>query len=396
MVPIPHANLPVLHEDPFSTQLLTDPLPFHRRLREAGPVVYLSRYDVYAMGRFAEVEAALLDWQSFASGQGVGLMPARPEPRSAIIELDPPEHDASRHTLGPMLAPRMLSELADRWQVIAERLVDQLLEREYIDGVHDLAEAFPLSVFPDAIGVPMAGRDDLLKYSDHLFNIFGPANELVERGADSFPGIARGIEVVVRREALTEGGIGTKLWRAADRGDITPELAGGLVRSLLIAGIDTTVHSLGAILEAFLHAPEQWQKVRADPRRARVAFDEAVRWGSPVQTFFRTATKDVAIGEAVVPEGKKIMMFLASANRDPERWNDPDAFDLDRDPSGHVGFGMGIHRCIGQHVARLEAETVLRALAAKVRTIEPAGEPSRHLNNTLRGWGSLPVRLVPA
>jgi 4-methoxybenzoate monooxygenase (O-demethylating) len=127
-----------------------------------------------------------------------------------------------------------------------------------------------------------------------------------------------------------------------------------------------------------------------------VSFDEAVRWESPVQTFFRTATVDVRVGDHVVPAGKKILMFLASANRDPRRWDDPDTFDLSRDPSGHVGFGMGIHQCAGQHVARLEAEALLTALARRVRHIELAGPTRRHHNNTLRAWESIPVRVEPA
>jgi cytochrome P450 len=112
-----------------------------------------------------------------------------------------------------------------------------------------------------------------------------------------------------------------------------------------------------------------------------------------VQTFFRTATVDVRVGDHVVTAGKKILMFLASANRDPRRWTDPDAFDLSRDPSGHVGFGMGIHQCVGQHVARLEAEALLTALARRVETIELAGPTRRHHNNTLRAWESIPVRV---
>ena len=184
-----------------------------------------------------------------------------------------------------------------------------------------------------------------------------------------------------------------EIWAASDRGDITAEQAPLMVRSLLTAGVDTTVHGLSAVLYAFATNPDQWQRLRADPSLARVAFDEAVRWESPVQTFFRTATVDVRVGDHVVPEGKKILMFLASANRDPRRWDDPDAFDLSRDPSGHVGFGMGIHQCAGQHVARLEAEALLTALARRVRTIELAGPTKRHHNNTLRAWESIPVRV---
>ncbi|WP_223733363.1 cytochrome P450 [Streptomyces purpurogeneiscleroticus] len=133
--------------------------------------------------------------------------------------------------------------------------------------------------------------------------------------------------------------------------------------------------------------------LRERPELARAAFDEAVDWQSPVQTFFRTATADVDIAGTVIPKETKILMFLGSANRDPDRWENPDRFDLTRDPSGHVGFGMGIHQCIGQHVARLEAETLLAALARRVTGIELAGEPQRHPNNTLRSWASLPIRM---
>jgi cytochrome P450 len=157
--------------------------------------------------------------------------------------------------------------------------------------------------------------------------------------------------------------------------------------------VDTTVHGLSAVLYGFATNPAQWQRLRELPSLARVAFDEAVRWESPVQTFFRTATVDVRVGEHVVPEGKKILMFLAAANRDPRRWDDPDSFNLSRDPSGQVGFGMGLHQCIGQHVARLEAEALLTALARRVRSIELAGPTVRHHNNTLRAWESIPVRV---
>lgn len=113
-----------------------------------------------------------------------------------------------------------------------------------------------------------------------------------------------------------------------------------------------------------------------------------------MQTFFRTTTEPVEIGGEQLPAGAKVMLPLASANRDPRRWRGPDEFDPSRDPSGHVGFGMGIHQCVGQHLARLESEALLTALARRVTAIELAGEPVRHLNNTLRAWESLPIRIT--
>ena len=385
--------------DPFSDDVLADPHPFHRDLRDAGPVVHLERYDVYAMGRYAEVHAALVDWQRFESGAGVGISNFRTEtpwrPPSLLLETDPPRHDAPRHVLEPILAPRALRRLRDSWEATAVDLVDQLLERGTIDAVTDIAEAFPLRVFPDAVGIQQEGREHLLPYGDHTFNAFGPDNHLIERGKNRLPEVAGWVNEQCARDRLTADGFGARIWEAADRGDITHEQAPLIVRSLLTAGVDTTVHALAAVIEGFLSAPDQWEVVRRDPSRARIAFDEAIRWASPVQTFFRTATVDVPLADTVIPAGHKILMFLGAANRDPRHWSDPDRFDLSRDPSGHVGFGMGLHQCVGQHVARLEAECVLRALADRVRAIEPAGEPRRHLNNTLRAWASLPIRLAP-
>jgi cytochrome P450 len=202
------------------------------------------------------------------------------------------------------------------------------------------------------------------------------------------------VNSVCARDVLSADGFGARIWAAADRGDITPEQAPLVVRSLLTAGVDTTVHGLSATLYALAGNPAQWARLRAEPRLARVAFDEAIRWESPVQTFFRTTTTDVTVDGVLIPEGKKILMFLAAANRDPRRWADPDTFDLGRDPSGHVGFGMGLHQCAGQHVARLEAEALLTALARRVSGIELAGPTRRHHNNTLRAWDSIPLRLT--
>lgn len=154
------------------------------------------------------------------------------------------------------------------------------------------------------------------------------------------------------------------------------------------------VHGIGALRHACATHPEQWARLRSDPSLVRVAFDEAVRLESPVQTFFRTATVDVSIAGPIIPAGAKILMFLGAANRDPRRWVDPDVFDLARDPSGHLGFGMGIHHCVGQHVARLESEALLSAMLDRVASIELTERPVRHHNNTLRAWRSLPVRIT--
>ncbi len=355
-------HAPLSDADPFGHDILESPDAFHAMLRDSGPVVYLNRYDLYAMGRYAEVHAALTDWQDFESGAGVGLSNFRLEkpwrPPSLLLETDPPHHDAPRAVLSEILSVRALRRLRDLWCADADELVAALPANTPIDAVPEIAEAFPLRVFPDAVGIGADGRENLLPYGDHLFNSFGPHNDLVVAGEPRIAAVSGWVNEQCGRDRLTpvgrdgHGTFGAQIWAAADRGDITTDQAPTIVRSLLSAGVDTTVHGLAAVLHAFATNPDQWDLLRANPSLARIAFDEAVRVEAPVQTFFRTATRDILVGDVLIPEGKKILMFLGSANRDPRHWDNPDAFDITRNPSGHVGFGMGIHQCVGQHVAR--------------------------------------------
>ncbi|WP_072802954.1 cytochrome P450 [Rhodococcoides yunnanense] len=398
---VPNADVPTSHVDPFGPDTLGNPLPFQRELRDAGPVVYLDRYDVFAFGRYQEVHAALTDWQTFQSAAGVGLSNFRYEkpwrPPSLLLEADPPHHDAPRAVLSKVLGPRALTKLRAAWMDDARALVDDVLASGHeFDAVTALAEAFPLRVFPDAVGIPDNGRENLLPYGDHLFNAFGPSNSLVAKGAPRVAELSGWVNAHCARDVLSDSGFGAQIWAAADRGDITYEQAPLVVRSMLSAGVDTTVNGLASVLYALASHRAQWNRLRADPvALCRSAFDEAVRWESPVQTFFRTATRDIEVGGTLIPDGSKIVLFLGSANRDPRRWENPDEFDLRRDPSGHVGYGMGIHQCVGQHVARLESEALLSALVARVESIDVAGPVTRHPNNTLRSWESIPVRVTP-
>jgi len=141
--------------------------------------------------------------------------------------------------------------------------------------------------------------------------------------------------------------------------------------------------------------PQQWQKLRQDPGGfARAAFEEAIRLESPVQTFFRTTTRATELGGAPIDADRKVLVFLGAANRDPRQWRDPDSYEIERKNIGHVGFGAGIHVCVGQLLARLEGEVVLQSLARRVSRLELAGEPERRFNNTLRGLKRMPLRLV--
>ena len=168
------------------------------------------------------------------------------------------------------------------------------------------------------------------------------------------------------------------------------------MRSFLSAGVDTTVNGIGNALWCLARHPEAYAKLHADPTLARAAFEESLRYESAVQTFFRTTSRPVELAGVRIPAGSKVLTVLAAANRDERQWPNPERFDIERRPTGHMAFGSGIHGCVGQVVARLEGELVLAALAKRFARIELAGEPTRRLNNTLRALATLPLRLTPA
>jgi cytochrome P450 len=253
-----------------------------------------------------------------------------------------------------------------------------------------------MMVMPDAVGLSKEGREHLLPYAATVFNMFGPDNALRRAAVAQMAPHVEWISAQCKREALSGDGIGAMIHAGADTGEVTRQEAELLVRSLLSAGFDTTVHGLGAAMRSLTENPDQFAALRADPSKARAAFEEAVRLETPVQTFFRTTTRDVELGGAAIPEGEKVLMLLGAANRDPRKWPDPDRYDIDRLTAGHVAFGAGVHMCVGQLLARLEGEALLAALARALARIEPDGEPTPLLNNTLRGWTRMPVRVTAA
>jgi cytochrome P450 len=391
---------PISSVDPFADDFLAEPYPFYEELRDAGPVVWLEHYGVWACARHAEVHAALSDWETFSSAAGVGIDDFRRtkpwRPPSLILEADPPLHTRSRTVMNRALSAKAMAGLRAGFQEAAESLADNLIARRRFDAIKDVAEAYPLSVFPRAIGLGSDGLDNLLPYGGMVFNGFGPRNAHFNAAMAEAAKVVPYINGQCARAALSPDGLGATIWAAVDTGEITAEEAPLLVRSLLSAGLDTTVVGIGNALYAFATNPEQWTALRENRSLTRPAFDEVLRWESPIQTFFRTTTRPVEVGGIEVPRDAKILLFLASANRDPRKWNDPERFDVSRRATGHVAFGAGIHLCVGQMLVRLEAEMIIAALADRVARIDIVGEPRRKLSNSLRQFASLPIELIPA
>jgi cytochrome P450 len=244
------------------------------------------------------------------------------------------------------------------------------------------------------VGLTPDNRQHLLTYGAMVFNAFGPLNEVFHESARDVDKVAAWIMDQCRRENLKPGLLGDQVYQAVAGGNITEDEALILVRSFLSAGVDTTVHAVGNVLWSFATNPAEWAKVKADPSIAPRAFAEVLRYESPFQTFFRTTAREVELAGAKIPANEKIMLSIGSANRDPRQWERPDVLDIDRDIRAHVGFGYGIHACIGQMISRLENEVLITELAKRKIDLEVTGETRHVVHNTLRGFAHLPMRFT--
>jgi cytochrome P450 len=386
--------------DPFSDEFLADPFPALARLRDAGPVVYLERYGVFAVARHEQVQAVLKKPGVFSSAAGVGITNIAAEnpwrKPSILLEVDPPVHTHNRKVVARALAPRSLAYLQEVFDRRAAELAAELVARGSFDAVPDLAEIFPTRVFPEAFGIADDGRDQLLAYGAMVFNGHGPRNHLFESSMAGAESVIGWITEQCSRSSLRPDGLGALIYAGVEAGEVTEDEAALLVRSFLSAGLDTTVSAIALGVLDFARNPAQWQALRQDRSLARNAFEEVVRIESPVIGFFRTTSEPVPLDGASLPAGVKVLVFFAGANRDPRRWDQPDRFDIQRKVSGHMGYGTGVHNCVGQVIARMEGEAVFRALAERISSWRLDGEPRPRLNNTLRGLDTLPVAVDPA
>jgi cytochrome P450 len=390
--------IPSIDDDPFSIAFLSDPYPHYEGMREKGSVVWLSQYACYAVTRYDEVQEVLRDWETFSSAAGVGLVNFKKEkpwrPLSPVLEADPPLHTRTRAVLNRVLAPANIRKLRDRLHSEAEDLVARVVEMGQFDGVRDFATYYPLKVFCDAVGVPEVGRENILAFSSMVFNSRVPGNALTEAAFTKADTVSNWITANCARERLTTNGLGAQIYEAADNGELSVEEAPMLVRSLLAAGVDTTAGALANLIWCLATFQDQWKTLKQNPALVRNAFDEGLRYEGASQVLFRTAARDVDLAGFRLRSDRKIAAFVASANRDPRRWANPDKFDIERRSAGHITFGTGIHGCVGQMLARLESEILLSVFVPKIKSLEFSGEPTRRHNNVHRGFERLPIRVV--
>lgn len=388
---------PVLNDDIFSRAAVRNARAVDDALRELAPVVKLGRENITMVARHAHVTEGLRDWQSFSSRSRPWHDPNSVRPEILLVD-DPPRHSEVRPVIASALSPKALSKMATDFNADANALVRDIAQRsgETIDVVQAISRPFVYKVLPDLLGLPEAGRENMTAFGHMVWATLGPQNELFAEAMQNVGPVIAWVDACCNRENLEPEKLGMQMFLAADRGEITGDEAKLLVGILLSAAADTTVMTLSTAMRAFSLFPDQYSALRAQPSLLRSAFEESLRWDSPSRMAGRIATRDVEIEGYVIPKGERCGLMFAAANRDPRKWPDPERFDIRRDLRGSVGWGYGVHACVGRVLALLEADALLGALIKYIDRFEPAGEPEPWMTTIGHGPASLPLKIHAA
>jgi cytochrome P450 len=386
-------NLPSTDEDLFSRASVLDARAVDDRLREMAPVVWLNRENIAMLGRWEHVSEGLRDWESFSNTSRPWHDPNSVRPEILLTD-DPPKHTRVRAILGAALSPRQLKVMEQHFHKIAAEQADALLARsgQVIDAVADITAPFVHKVLPDIIGMPDKGREQMSAFGHAVWATMGPMNELFDEAMTGAQPLLEWAAWACARAQLDPDALGMHMYAAADRGEITEVEAHLLVMTILSAGADTTVITMANAIRAFCQFPDQWKALQAEPSLLRNAFDEALRWDSPSRMAGRITMKDVEIDGHVIPAGTRCGLMFAAANRDPRKWADPERFDIRRDLRGQLGWGYGIHSCVGRTLAQLEADALFGALIERIDRFEAAGDPEWWITTIGHGPAKLPIR----
>jgi len=391
-------DIPVFPYDIFTPDAVRNARAVDDELREFAPVVRLHD-GVVMLGRHEHVTKGLLDWQSFSSASRPWHDPDSPRPEILLTD-DPPRHTQVRKVIQDALSPRALERSKAVFEHAAREFVSELRARakkpggEAVDAVGEITQAYIFRVLPDVLGLPQEGRHHMHGFSQMVWATMGPPGELFDEAMrHDYSEVIEWLNATCERDAIDPEGIGAEFFRAADRGQVTLAEAKLLLQTVLSAGADTTYLTMANAIRAWALFPGEYAKLRADPKLLRNAFDESLRWDSPSRMAGRIATKDVEIEDYLIPAGTRCGLMFAAANRDPRFWDAPEEYRIERDTKHSLGWGYGVHGCVGRMLAQTEAQALLGTLVREVASFEIAGDYEPWMTTVGHGPMRQPVRL---
>jgi cytochrome P450 len=395
----------------------------YRDLRDHAPVHWSPEAEVFTVSRHADVLAVMKDSETFSSDamktilNSALLVPLTPRylmkllsfifkvrlnpwalmNAGNLISSDGQRHTDLRNVVGRGFTPRLIADWQPRLEAIVEEQVAKIRKSEHFDVVADLAIPLPTTAIAEMLGVETERRNDFRRWSGSIIDMAsGAAKEnVLESGVlDDISELFLFMREVIRDRRKTPRDDLISLLVDPKQKDVLGELdVIQFVLLLLVAGNETTTNLIGNAANALLDHPSQLDRVIDDPSLIPKVIEETLRFEPPLTVGFRNTTRDVEIGGVSIPKGRNVAFLIGSANRDERRFEEPDRFDIERDASGHVGFGFGAHFCLGSSFARLQARTALTALIPELRNVRRTGPPSSFIDSFLvRGRQSLELR----
>lgn len=395
--------------NPLDPQLSSDPYPLYRRLRERDPVHRSYLLGGFVLTRHEDVLGVLKDARFSADEKNspsfekqmrrmrkLGLLEPDKEIPISMLRSDPPDHTRLRQLVSKAFTPRAITAIEPRIEAIVNERLDRAAEHDGMELISGLASPVPVIVIAEMIGVPVEDRDRFTRWSDDVVRGMGVQSirdaRISVRASRELEHYFKGIAAVRREDPKDD--LMSRLLEAEEEGDrlTTPEVM-SILQLLLVAGNETTTNLIGNGLLALMRNPDQLELLQRNPDLVEGAIDELLRYDGPVQATSRIALEDVEIGGRTVRKGQNAFVVLGAANRDPERFADPDRLDVTRNPEEHVSFGHGRHFCLGSNLARLEARYSIRGVIERFPNLKLAtDEIVWRKNIILHGITSLPIR----
>jgi cytochrome P450 len=396
--------------DLFSPDFKANPYPAYAQLRSTAPIHRVTLPDGRAMWlvtRYEDVAAVfkderfVKDWRNAVTPEQLAQIPPIPEVMKPLsrnmLDMDPPDHERLRALVSKAFTPRLIERMRPRVQAIADALLDAAQDKGEMDLIDDYAFPLPITVIAELLGVPVEDRNKFREWSDAA--VSGNATqEYVEKilipHMQAFTDYLRAMFEEKRKNPKDD--LISALVRAEEAGDkLSEDELLAMVFLLLIAGHETTVNLIGNGMLALLQHPDQLQKLKNDPSLIKPAIEELLRYDGPVETSTERFTReDVVIGGTLIPKGEMVMVVIASADHDPERFPEPDALDVTRADNKHLAFGKGIHFCLGAPLARMEGQIAINTLLRRMPNLRLKDSPESlawRPGLVLRGLKGLPV-----
>jgi len=381
--------------DFYSDETLCETVHAYHRMLDLGPVVWMEQHGFHAICGFEAVTKVLRDHRNFRSGEGVSIdADVNKLLVGSTLNSDPPQHDQTRAiTFGP-LTPKALGDVTARIEAEAAFIADHAVRMGRFDAARDLAPHVPLTIVRDLVGLGDGGHAHMLDWGAATFELMGDPGARRSDAVARLKAMRGFLEDAATLDGLSEDGWARRATAMGLAQGYAPERARELMRDYIAPSLDTTISAIGYGMALFAQNPEQWSALRADRSLMRNAIEEIVRLNTPIRAFSRLVEADCDVEGIELEAGNRVLVVYGAANRDVARFETPDRFDITRDLRGHVGFGHGLHACLGMHLARLEMAALFNALADRVERFELAGELKTVQNATIHAYGQVPLKVA--